>query len=318
LKNLVHIPSEMEGLQMDRLDCDRMFVAVLEAGSFARAAERLRVSSGQASKLVTRLEQDLGVQLLNRTTRALSPTEVGQAYFDQIRRIIEDFDALDATVKLRSSEPSGRLRLTAPLSFGTAQLVPLLLDFMALHPRIDLDVGFSDRAVNLIDEGYDAAVRIGTVTDPTLIARKIGQSRIILAASPAYLRQHGTPTTPADLINHQCVIDTNLRDPLTWNFRQPGGGVQAVRVTGRLRVSNADACLMAAERDHGIIRSPSFIVGPALARGTLAPVLPAFEDTPLGINVLYPPTRHLTTKVRALVDFLLLRFKGTPPWEFGW
>jgi DNA-binding transcriptional LysR family regulator len=302
---------------MDRLDCDRMFVAVLETGSFARAAERLRVSSGQASKLVTRLEQDLGVQLLNRTTRALNPTEVGQAYFDQIQRIIDDFDALDAAVKSRSSEPSGRLRLTAPLSFGTTQLTPLLLDFLEQHPRIDLDVSFSDRAVNLIDEGFDAAVRIGTVTDVTLIARKIGHARMIVAASPAYLQQRRAPETPNELSTHVCVIDTNLRDPMTWNFRMPDGTAQAVPVSGRLHLSNADACLLAAERGHGIIRSPSFIVEPALARGTLVPVLGAFEDTPIGIHVLYPPTRHLTAKVRALVDYLSLRFKGTLPWEAG-
>jgi DNA-binding transcriptional LysR family regulator len=294
---------------MDRLDCDRMYIAVLETGSFARAAQRLRVSSGQASKLVTRLEQDLGVQLLNRTTRALNPTEVGQAYFDQIRRLIDDFDALDAAVKSRSGEATGRLRLTAPLSFGTTQLAPLLLDFLALHPRIDLDVSFSDRAVNLIDDGFDAAVRIGAITDLTLIARKISQSRIILAASPAYLQHHGTPQVPSDLSTHLCVIDTNLREPHVWAFRQPDGTALAVHVSGRLRFSNADACLLAAERGLGIIRSPGFIVGPALARGTLTPVLPGFEDTPLGIHVLYPPTRHLTAKVRALVDFLTLRFK---------
>jgi DNA-binding transcriptional LysR family regulator len=295
-----------------------MFVAVLETGSFARAAERLRVSSGQASKLVTRLEQDLGVQLLNRSTRALNPTEVGQAYFDQIRRIIEDFDALDATVKARTSEPSGRLRLTAPLSFGTTQLTPLLLDFLALYPRIDLDVNFSDRAVNLIDDGFDAAVRIGSVTDLTLIARKITHCRIILAASPDYLRQRGVPDKPGQLVNHLCIIDTNLRDPLIWNFRRPDGTTESVNVSGRLHLSNADACLLAAERGHGIIRSPSFIAGPALKRGTLGSVLPAFEDTPLGIHVLYPPTRHLTTKVRALVDFLSLSFRGTAPWDAEW
>ncbi len=303
---------------MDRLDCDRMYIAVLETGSFARAAERLRVSSGQASKLVTRLEHDLGVQLLHRTTRALSPTEVGQAYFDQIRRIVDEFDALDVAVKSRSTEATGRLRLTAPLTFGTTQLAPLLLDFLALHPRIDLDVGFSDRAVNLVDEGFDAAVRIGTVTDLTLIARKVTVSRIVLAASPDYLRANGSPATPDDLTGHACIIDTNFREPTAWTFQHPGGAQQAVPVSGRLHLSSADACVLAAERGLGIVRSPSFIAGPAFARGTLVPVLRAYEDAPIGIHVLYPPTRHLTAKVRALVDFLSLQFRGTPPWDQGW
>jgi DNA-binding transcriptional LysR family regulator len=303
---------------MDRLDCDRMFVAVLETGSFARAAGRLRVSSGQASKLVRRLEQQLGVQLLNRTTRALAATEAGQAYFDQIRRIIADFDALDGAVKSRSAEATGRLRITAPLSFGQTQLVPLLLEFAALHPRIDLDVRFSDRVVDLVNEGFDAGIRIGTLSDVTLIARRLTGARIVVAASRGYLAKAGTPQHPADLAGHACIIDTNFSEPALWAFSEPAGGArQTVAVRGRLHLSSADACAQAAVQGFGIVRSPSFIAGPHIASGSLQPVLVAFEDVAFGIHVVYPPTRHLASKVRVLVDFLVSRFKGTPPWDHG-
>lgn len=166
---------------MERLDYDRMFVAVMERGSFAQAAARLGTSSGQASKLVSRLEAGLGVRLLNRTTRALSPTEVGQAYFEGIKQLLEDLDALDESIKNRSGAASGKLRLTAPMSFGTTQLAPALIDFAQLYPGIDLDVSFNDRVVNLVDEGFDAGVRIGNPSDSSLIARKLCSSRVVIA-----------------------------------------------------------------------------------------------------------------------------------------
>ena len=221
-----------------------MFVAVMETGSFAKAAVRLGMSSGQASKLVSRLEEGLGVRLLNRTTRALSPTEVGQAYFERIKLLLDDLDALDESIKNRSGAASGKLRLTAPMSFGTTQLAPALIDFAQLYPRIDLDVSFNDRVVNLVDEGFDAGVRIGNPADSSLIARKLCSARVVLAASPAYLAGHGQPVTPHDLSKHDCVLDTNFRDPLVWRFRDPSSREQlAINVSGRLRFSSSDACL---------------------------------------------------------------------------
>ena len=181
---------------MQRLECERMFVAVMETGSFAKAAARLGTGSAQASKLVSRLESDLGVRLLNRTTRSLSPTEVGQAYLERIKLVLDELDALDEAVKNRSGSASGRLRLTVPMSFGTTQLAPAFIDFASQYPDIDLDVSFSDRVVNLVDEGFDAAVRIGTPADTSLIARKLCGARIVLAASADYLSRRGTPETP--------------------------------------------------------------------------------------------------------------------------
>ena len=305
---------------MDRLECDRMFVAVMETGGFSRAAERLDVSAGQASKLVGRLEAELGVQLLHRTTRALSPTEVGRAYYERIKALIEDFDALDASVRTASGEARGRLALSVPETFGTVQLQAALIDFARAYPRIVLDVRFSDRVVNLIDEGFDAAVRIGAPTDASLIGRKLCDNRIVTAASPAYLEQRGEPATPADLADHDCVIDTNFPDPLVWRFGAPdGGGTIRTAVSGRMRFSNGEACVAAAEAGLGICRTPTFVAGPRIRSGALKPVLQNFEEAPTsGVHILYPPARHLALKVRVLVDFFAARFRGDPPWDQGW
>lgn len=298
---------------MDRLDCDRMFVAVMETGSFAAAAQRIGTSSGQASKLVSRLETDLGVRLLNRTTRALSPTEVGQAYFDRLRGILDEFDTLDALVKSSSATPRGRLKLTAPLTFGIVQLVPALNDFARTFPDIDLDVSFTDRVVNLVDEGYDAAIRAGRPVDSSLVAKKLCSMAIIPVASPDYLARRGTPMHPADLATHDCIIDTNFRDPLQWRFTTPQG-VVSVALHGRLRYSNAEACLRAAEMGLGIANVPDFVAAASVAAGRTRPVLAGFSEDFGGIYVLYPPGRHLAAKVRVLVDFLSDRYRNVTDW----
>lgn len=304
---------------MERLECDRMFVAVMELGSFAKAAEKHGTSSGQASKMVTRLEEELGARLLNRTTRALSLTEVGQAYLERIRVLLEEIDVLDQSVKNRSGSVTGRLRLTAPMALGETRLAPALIAFAQKYPGIELDVHFSDRIVNLIDEGFDAAIRMGNPSDSSLIARKLCVSRIVLAASRDYLKQHGVPQTPEDLASHECIIDTNFRDPHVWKFRGPSSGEPLrVPVSGRLRFSSADACLEAAQASLGIARIPSFMAGPLFAEGKLVPILRDREETPNGIHILYPPGRHLANKVRALVDFLVESFSGEPEWDKGW
>ncbi|GGC75566.1 LysR family transcriptional regulator [Chelatococcus reniformis] len=304
---------------MDRLDCDRMFVAVLDAGSFAGAAQRLGTSSGQASKLVSRLEADLGVQLIKRTTRALSPTEVGQAYYERVKALLDEFDALDAAVRHASGTPAGRLRLTAPMSFGTIQLTPALLAFVQAFPAIQLEVSFSDSVVDLVDEGFDIAVRVGRTADSSLIARKLGEARVILVAAQSYLERKGTPQVPGDLAGHDCIIDTNFRDPTNWRFTGGSSGdMLTVAVTGRLRFSNGEACLAAAAAGLGIAYVPSFIAGPSIREGRLRRLLPGAESAPLGIHALCPPARHLALKVRALVDFLADRFRGPPEWESGW
>lgn len=295
-----------------------MFIAVVEARSFTAAAARLGTSSGQASKLVSRLESELGVRLLNRTTRALAATEAGRAYFERIRSLLEEFESLDLAVRNVAQTPRGRLRLTAPLTFGTVELAGALNDFAAGYPQIELDVSFSDRVVNLVDEGFDLAVRVGRPSDTSLIARKLCDVRIVLVGSEAYLVKHGEPSTPEDLHRHACVIDTNFREPGRWPFRNAAGEAVAVPVTGRLNYSNAEACLNAAEAGLGIAYVPSFVAGPAIGAGKVRALLRPFETEPYGVYALYPHSRHLAAKVRVLVDFLAARYRGTPHWERGW
>jgi len=295
-----------------------MFVAVMETGSFTAAADRLGTSSGQASKLVSRLESELGVRLLNRTTRAVSATEAGQAYFDRLRPLLDEFDSLDASIRDASHAPRGRLRLTAPLTFGTMELAPTLNAFALQYPEVELDVSFSDRVVSLVDEGFDMAVRVGRPSDSNMIVRKLCDVRIVVVGSPDYLERGGEPQTPDDLSRQDCIIDTNFREPGRWPFRDQGGAPIGASVSGRIRYSNAEACLNAAEAGLGLACVPSFVAGDALRAGRVRRVLLSSEPEPYAVHALYPHSRHLAGKVRVLVDFLVERYSGGPAWEEGW
>lgn len=289
---------------MDRLGPERMFLTVVETGSFAAAAARLGTGSGQASKLVAKLEAELGVKLLNRTTRALSLTEAGQTYADRLRALIEALDDLETEVQNASVTARGLIRLTAPLSFGTTRLAPMLAQFAAAYPEIGLEVHFADRMVNLVEEGFDAAIRVGSPTDTTLTGRKLSTERVFLVASPAYLAAHGTPAQPQDLAAHDCIIDLNFREPYRW----PIGG-EKIAVRGRLAFSNASACLAAAEAGLGIAWMPGFVAASSLAEGRVLAVLTGFETPPLGVWALYPSGRHLPAKLRVMVDFMAKALK---------
>lgn len=302
---------------MERFESHRMFIAVVEAGSFTRAAERLGTSSGQASKLLSRLEAELGVRLLNRTTRAVAPTEAGRAYFERLRPLVDEFDNLDLAIRSTAQLPRGRLRLTAPLTFGALELTPALNEFAARFRDIELDVSFSDRLVNIVDEGFDAAIRVGRPEDSSLIARKLCDVRIILVGAPAYLDRAGEPKAPEDLGQHECIIDTNFRDPNRWSFGV-ADAERVVPVRGRIRYSNAEACLRAAEAGLGVACLPAFVAGDALRSGRVVRLLGEFETASSGIHALYPHNRHLAAKVRVLVDFLAEHYRGPPRWETGW
>jgi DNA-binding transcriptional LysR family regulator len=301
---------------VDRLESDRMFVAVMETGSFTGAAERIGTSSGQASKLVSRLESELGVRLLNRTTRSVSPTEAGRAYFERLRPLLDEFADLDASVRDASRAPRGRLRLTAPLTFGAMELAPTLNAFAQRYAEIELDVSFSDRVVNLVDEGFDVAIRVGRPDDSRLIARKLCDVRIVVVGAPGYLERAGVPGAPEDLTQHECVIDTNFRDPRRWPFNV-AGAERTAPVRGRIRYSSAEACLRAAEAGLGLACVPAFVAGEALRSGSVIRLLAGFETQPYGVHALYPHNRHLAAKVRVLVDHLAEHYRGTPSWEAG-
>jgi len=300
---------------VDRIDEIRGFTAVADARSFARAARRLGISTAQISKLIAKLEDRLGARLLNRTTRDVSLTDTGRAYLERARDLIAEFDALDASVR-DTAGPSGLLKISAPMSFGAVELGPALLGFATAYREVGLEVSFSDRAVNLVDEGFDAAVRIGALADSSLVARKLATVRVVTCASPEYLERHGTPRKPEDLAARENIIDLNRRDPLVLGFGRGDGRID-VRINGRLRFSNAHACVAAARAGFGIARAPAFVAADDLRAGHLRSLLCEFEPDPVPVHVVYPTTRHLATKVRAFVDFLAHRFVGEPSWHQG-
>jgi DNA-binding transcriptional LysR family regulator len=301
---------------MDSLVEIRAFVAVAEVLSFMRGGQRLNISPAQVSKLVARLEAQLGVRLLNRTTRQVSLTDAGRDYVTRVRPLLDAFDALQSTVR-DVSGPRGLLKVSAPSAFGADEVEPAMLDFARACPDVSLEVNFSDRIVNLVEEGFDVAVRITRLRDSTLVARKIADVRMVSIAAPAYLEGHGTPQEPEDLQNHQAVIDLNSPAPMSWAYRRDDASVE-VAINGRLRFSSGQACVGAAEAGFGIARLPAFFVAGALRAGRLRIVLDKFEPPPLAVYVVYPATKHLSAKVRAFVDFLVARFAGEPDWHKGW
>lgn len=301
---------------MDRLDEINAFIAVADARSFTHAARRLEVSSAQVSKLVARLENRLGARLLNRTTRDVSLTDTGRAFLDRARQVLEDFNTLESSVTEQAG-PRGTLRISAPVTFGAAELVPALLEFAAAYPEVSLDVTSTDRMVNLVEEGFDVAVRIGLLSDSSLVARKLAAVRMVTCAAPAYLARAGAPTTIGELTAHEAVIDTNLADPTLWRFGVEGQPAD-VRVRGRLRFSGARACVAAAVAGFGVTRVPAFAAAEDLRAGRLKALLCNFEPEQIHVHAVYPHARHLAPKVRAFVDFLAQRYAGEPEWHQGW
>ena len=304
------------GWSMDRFDEISAFAAVADARSFTQAARRLGVSNAQVSKLVARLENRLGARLLNRTTRDVSLTDTGRAYLERARSLLEDFETLESSVRDQSG-PRGLLKISVPVSFGANQLTPALLDFAAAYTEVSLDVSSTDRMVNLVEEGFAVAVRIGQLPDSSVIARKLAAVRLVTCASPVYLQAAGAPATPDELAQHEAILDNNMSDPTVWVFGGPNDQ-QAVRVHGRLRFGGADACVAAARRGLGIIRTPAFAAAEDLRAGRLMPLLCPFESQLIYVHAAYPHARHLAAKVRAFVDFLAERYSGEPEWHQGW
>lgn len=301
---------------MDRLDEIDAFVAVADARSFTQAARKLGVSGAQVSKLVARLENRLEARLLNRTTRDVSLTDTGRAYLDQARDLMDQFEALQTSVRDQSG-PSGVLKISAPVSFGANQLTPALLEFASACPSVSLDVAFSDRMVNLVEEGFDVAVRIGHLPDSSLVARRLAAVRMVTCASPEYLARSAPLVSVADLSKHEAILDTNGRDPNHWRFVGDDGPMD-VRVHGRLRFAGAESCVRAAVDGFGVTRSPAFAAAADLRLGRLVPLFCGLEPEVIHVHAVYPHARHLAAKVRGFVDFLARRYAGEPEWHQGW
>lgn len=300
---------------MDRFANLEAFVAVIETGSFSHAAERLGIAKSVVSRRVSLLERHLGVQLLRRTTRTLSLTAPGREFHERALRILAELDEAEQVIVDASAALRGQLRIAAPLSFGLHQLCGALNEFLRGHPAIELDLDLNDREVNLVEEGFDMAVRIGDLRDSTMVARRLGTVRFITCASPEYLRRHGTPTHPDELGAHVGLHYGNLTPAQAWQFEGGGRGPQVAIPGIRMRANNGDALACAAVAGLGIVNGPTFIVSGHIARGELVPVLEGFRRPAVGIHAVYPPGRLISRRVQALADFLAARLGDLPTWD---
>ena len=289
---------------MDQLTALRALRRVVELGSFTAAANALGISHSIVSRQIRQLENQLGAQLLNRTTRRFALTAAGQQYYLASRDILDALDAADRAVMQQQALPSGSLRINAPMAFGALELAAWLPQFAAQYPQLQLDLVCNDRMVDLIEEGFDVALRLTRgLPDSTLVARKLASSRMVAVASPAYLARHGRPVSPADLARHDCLRYTLADHPDTWSFMDAGGATLSVPVRGNLQANTGIALRTAALAGMGIACTAAFIVRDALASGALVQVLPAYTLAPRNLYALYPHSRHLSPKVRALIDF---------------
>jgi DNA-binding transcriptional LysR family regulator len=293
-----------------------VFARVVDARSFTGAAAALGLSKSAVSKQVARLEDRLGARLLNRTTRRLSLTEVGAAFYERCARILAEVEDAELAVGRLQDAPRGTLRINAPMSFGQLHLAPAVADFLDGHPDVAVDLTLNDRLVDLIEEGYDLAIRISQLADSSLIARRLVPMRRIVCGSPAYFARHGVPRHPRDLRQHNCLLYSYLPSVEEWQFVGPDGPV-AVRAAGTLKANNGDVLETAMLAGLGVALQPTFIAARDLQAGRLVAVMPDYVNEAASVYAVYPHSRHLSAKVRAFIDFLAARFGPEPSWDRG-
>ncbi len=293
---------------MDILQAMRVFSTVADSGSFAKAADRLGLSRASVTRQVAQLEDHLGSRLLNRTTRRLSLTEAGSLYLQRCQEVLELIDDAERLVGGQHSVPVGTLRVSAPVSFGSRYLAPALAAYVDRYPAVAVELELNDRQVNLVEEGFDIAIRIADRLDPGLVARRLALARLRLCAAPAYLARRGVPQAPAELHDHNCLVYTYASSNV-WVFRQ-ASQTERIAVAGSIRANNGDALLTAAATGLGIILQPDFIVAEAVGDGRLVVLFDDYDCGEAGIYAVYPSRRYLPLKVRSFIDFLA----GQPPW----
>lgn len=289
----------------------RAFVQVFDSGGFSSAARQHGRSKALLSKYVTDLEDYLGVRLMNRTTRKLSLTEAGEAYYREASGLLQQLDDLDATITDQTAEPRGLLRVSAPRNFGEDTLAPAIFAYLAKYPKVTLDLRLEDRYVDLVDEGVDVALRISTMQDSSLIARKIADMHIVIGGAPSLIETLGPLTHPDALRTIPCIVDTNLQGQSNWRFIEDGKTI-SIPVNGPVRVNSPLAARQAAVLGLGFAALPSYLADPAVARGELIPILTDFLPTGQTLQAVYPHRRHLAGKVRALIDHLVEWFQAHP------
>ena len=301
---------------MDKFEAMRVFCSVIEAGSFVAAAERSGLSTTAVSRLVAQLEMQLNVRLINRTTRRMNPTNEGFAYFERCTQLLADLEEAEASVSGEARHPRGRLRLTAPIALATLRLAPAFAAFCRTYPEITLDVVLSDGVADFVEEGLDLAIRVGRVGSENLVARHIGETALLIAASHDYLARMGNPGHPEDLLRHACFTYTYSATGNQWQFEDEAGQSMSVRIDGPVNANNGMLLAEMAAAGSGIVLAPCFILQPLIAAGRLVQVLPEWKQRRLPIHVVYPTRRHLSAKVQAMTGFLSNWFAEQPPRTF--
>jgi len=294
------------------------FVKVVEMESFSGAAKAMGMTKSAVSKQIQALEDTLMVRLLNRTTRSVRLTDEGAYFYHQARQVVEAVSEAERSVQHLNKNPSGVLKITAPESFGHYHLASALAEFAATYPEIILETEFTNRFANIAEEGIDVAIRIASLTDSSLIARKLARCQMVLAASPEYLARHGTPTHPDQLINHRFIEYSYADRPKEWRYREPSGKMGVAPIQVAMRSNSGEMLREAALAGIGIVAAPSFMLGGDIKAGKLVQLLAEFAAEPeRNIYALFPHNRHMSAKVRLFVDFIAQRFAGTPCWEVG-
>ncbi len=293
---------------MDKLHAMETFVRIVDGGSLTAAAEAMGTSPPTVVRSLAALERTLGVRLLNRTTRRVSPTDEGREYYERCRRVLAEVEAGEAALSARRAVPKGRLRLTASVMFGRMHVAPVVAAFLTREPAMEVELLLLDRVIDLVEEGIDAGVRIGQLPESSLVAIPVGQTQRVVCASPAYLRKAGTPKAPGELAAHRCVAFTGLVQTADWSFR--GRALQRVTVRPVLSTNQIDVAIDACVRGIGCAQFLSYQVEALIAAGKLKRLLPDFEPEPLPIQIVYPHARLLSPNVRAFVDFVVPRLRG--------
>jgi DNA-binding transcriptional LysR family regulator len=297
---------------MDRFTSMAVFVSAVDKGSLSAAARAFRISPAMAGKHLRALEDRVGQALLRRTTRRQSLTSAGELYYERCTRILADVDDADRCATPVNAEPRGSLRITAPSSFGVKLLTPAVAELITRYPRLDIELLLSDRLVNLVEEGFDAAVRIGPLASSQLIARRLADSRLVLAATPAYLATHGTPRRPDDLLQHRCLTDIHGALSNAWPLVHAAtGATQSIRPRWALKINHGTALSVAAACGAGIVLQPEYVVSDDLRTGTLVRVLPRWCPRALPVHIVFPAQRSPTAKLRAWIDFVVAKLGKT-------
>lgn len=300
---------------MDRLTSLGVFVAAVEEGSFAAAARRFGLSAAMAGKHVSALESELNARLLQRTTRRLSLTDTGQTYYERCKRILEAFDEARREASDSQGTARGVLRVAAPVTFGAMHLGEIVARYLDDHPHVNVEVLLGDRYVDLIDAGVDVAIRIGRLEDPGLVTRRLAPCRMVVCASPAYLKRHGTPRKPADLMRAQRLAFSEAVSAGDWTLFDAKNRAHVIDGPSRMTANNTQMLLAAALADAGIAYGPTFVFGEHLRRGELVALLPAYRTANLTIQAVYPSAQRIPLKVRRFVDYLAETFGEEPPWD---